>query len=127
MTVKSGFVRRYSLSFKRKVVSEIESGKLTIAEARRLYDISGGSTIQYWLRQFGKNHLLKRVVRIEMADEKSKLKQLKKEKQQLESALAQSQLRVIALENLIKAAEEELGISIKKKSGIELSKKREGK
>ena len=33
-------IHRYSSSFKQKVISEIESGKLTIAEARRIYSIN---------------------------------------------------------------------------------------
>jgi len=51
-------VKRYSTAFKQKVVSEIESGQLSIGDARRLYDITGGETIQKWIRRFGKNHLL---------------------------------------------------------------------
>ena len=45
------------------------------------------------------------------------IKQLKAEKQQLESALAQSQLKVICLESLVEVAEEQYGIDIKKKFG----------
>ena len=32
---------RYSTAFKQKIVSEIESGKLTIAKAKKIYDIKG--------------------------------------------------------------------------------------
>ena len=63
MSVKNT-VYRYSHAFKQKVVSEIESGKFTIAEARRIYDIKSPGTIPYWLKRYGKNHLLTRVVRI---------------------------------------------------------------
>ena len=48
------------------------------------------------------------------------IKELKAEKQQLESALAQSQLKVIALESLVEVAEEQFGIEIKKKLGPRL-------
>jgi transposase-like protein len=113
---KSRTINRYSTAFKIKVVSEIESGKLSITQARQVYDIGGGSTIQNWLRQHGKNHLLHKVVRVEMADEVSKIKQLEQDKQALESALAQSQLKVLALESLIEAAEAQYGIEIKKNS-----------
>ena len=44
---------RYSRAFKQKVVEEIESGKLTIAKAQRVYDIRGGETIQKWIRLLG--------------------------------------------------------------------------
>ena len=61
---------RYSLGFKQKVVSEIETGELTLGDAQRIYDIRGSDTIQNWMRKLGKNHLLNKVVRIEMKDEK---------------------------------------------------------
>jgi len=36
---------RYSDAFKLKVVQDIEKGKLTISEARRLYEINGAHTV----------------------------------------------------------------------------------
>lgn len=45
---------RYSLAFKQKVVSEIESGQLSIGEAQHLYDIRGHETIQKWIGKLGK-------------------------------------------------------------------------
>lgn len=110
--------KRYSLSFKQKVVSEIERGELTLAEAGRIYDITGKNTLRRWLRELGKNHLIGKVVRVEMADELSKLKQLEKEKQTLESALAQTQLKLLALESLLEAAERHFGVDIKKNFGM---------
>jgi transposase-like protein len=108
-------VKRYSFAFKQKVVTEIESGKLTIAEARKVYDITGLGTIENWIKKFGKNHLLAKVVRIEMKDEKDKLKELECQKKQLESALAQAHLKIICLESMIDCAEEHYQIDIKKK------------
>ncbi len=54
-----------------------------------------------------------------MKDEVSRLKQLEKEKKELESALARAHLKLITYESIIEVAEEELGIEIKKnlKSG----------
>ena len=40
-----GITYKYSTAFKQKVISEIESGKLTIAEARKIYDIKSSPTI----------------------------------------------------------------------------------
>lgn len=116
MQFTSKTLRRYSLAFKQKIVSEIESGKFTIAEAQHVYDITGAATIQNWLKKLGKSHLLNTIVRIEMKGEAQKIRELKKQKQQLESALAQAQLKIICLESTIEAAEEELGIELKKKS-----------
>ncbi len=114
METKQKITKQYSLSFKQKVISEIESGKLTKEGARRLYGIGGGSVINTWIKKLGKNHLLNKVVRIELKEEVSKLKQLEKEKKALESALAQAHLKLITYETIIEVAEEELGIEIKK-------------
>ncbi len=83
-------IRKYSTAFKLKVVREIEEGKFSIDKCREIYDIGGSDTIQNWMRKLGKSDLISKVVRIEMKDEKGKLKQLKREKQELESALAQA-------------------------------------
>lgn len=114
---------RYSLAFQRKVVSEIEGGRFSVGEARRAYDIRGCGTIPGWLKKLGKHHLLDKVVRIEMKDEKDKLKELEREKKQLESALAQAHLKNLCLEALIESAEEHYGVDLKKNFGDKASKK----
>lgn len=114
METQPKITRQYSLAFKQKVISEIEGGKLTREGARKLYGIGGGSLINSWIKKFGKIHLLNKIVRIEVKDELSKLKQLEKEKKALESALAQAHLKLIVYESIIDVAEEELGIDLKK-------------
>ena len=105
----------YSTAFKQKVIREIENGKLTKNQARILYGIGGGSIIQQWIKKFGKLHLLNKVVRVELTGEISKLKELEKQKKELESALAQAHLKLLYYESLIEVAEEELGVDLKKK------------
>jgi len=105
---------RYSEAFKQKVIEEIERGEISISKAREIYDIKGCGTIPFWMKRYGKNHLINKVVRIEMKDEKDKIKQLKKEKSELESALAKAQLKILRLESIIESAEEDLGIELKK-------------
>ncbi len=114
MEPRKTFVR-YSDAFKRKVVTEIESGKYKVAEAQKIYDIRGGATIQGWIKGFGKHHLLQTVVRIEMKGEQDKLTALEREKRALESALAHAQLKIIALESTIEVMEEKYGSGDKKK------------
>lgn len=113
---------RYSTAFRRKVVEEIESGKYSIGEAARIYDIRGGETIQNWLRKMGRKHLLNKVVRIEMKDEKDKLKALEGEKKELESALAQAHLKILSLETMLDIASEKVGQDLKKKYATKVSK-----
>ena len=114
MDQKQKITKVYSFAFKQKVILEIESGKLTRSGAMKLYGITGGSTINAWLKNHGKSHLINKVVRVELKDELSKLKQLEKEKKELESALANAHLKLITYESLIEVAEEELGVDIKK-------------
>lgn len=108
---------RYSLAFKQKVVSEIESGKLTVSQARRIYDIHGAQTPYKWLRQLGKGHLIEKIVRVEMKDEKDKLKELTQKNQKLESALADAHLRLLVYESLLESVEAHYQIDVKKTFG----------
>ena len=110
---------RYSTAFKQKVVSEIESGKFSLEKARKIYDIGGGSTIHTWIKKFGKNHLLSKVVKVEMKHETDKLKELENQKRQLESALAQAHLKIICLESTIECINEHYHIDAKKIFGIQ--------
>jgi transposase len=120
-------IKQYSLAFKQMVVSQIEKGKFSMAEAKKTYDIGGCETIPNWLRKFGKDHLLNRVVRIEMKGEKDRIKELERQKRELESALAQEHLKNICLESLIECVEEHYQIDVKKNFGEKQSKGEEKK
>jgi len=113
---------RYSNAFKQKVIKEIESGVLSIAEASKIYEISMVSLYK-WIKDFGKDHLIGKVVMVQKRDEVDKIKQLEAEKRQLEAALAKSNLDKFCLECLIEAAEEAYGVSFKKNFGTQALKK----
>ncbi len=68
-------------------MQDIRKGKLTISEARRLYEINGAHTVYKWLRKYGKNDLIQKVVRIRMKDEKSQLKKKDERIRELESVI----------------------------------------
>lgn len=112
---------RYSEAFKGQILSEIESGRMTRGEIRRRYGVSL-SSIREWMGTHGKTHLLDKVVHVETPEERDRVKGLEKEKQRLESALAQSQLKVLALEEMIRLAERMYKVDIKKNSGFKSSK-----
>lgn len=117
---------KYSEAFKLKVIKELESGKLTQAEAVKKYGIKNQGTVHYWIKQYRKHHLLQRIVRIEMPNEIKQsdlIKQLKEEKRKLESALAQTQVKLITYETLVEVAGQELNIDLKKTFGSEQPKK----
>ncbi len=117
MTEKSKYSVRYSLSFKRQVVREIEEHGMGIEAIRRRYGIKGGSTIQTWLRKFGKTHLLNQIIRIETMEEKDRIKHLEQEIKKLKLALADSMLAQRSLEVVIDEANKEYKTDLKKNFG----------
>ena len=119
-------IKKYSSAFKLKVVNEIESGKLSINEAMEIYDIGGAHTISRWIKHLGKNHLLSKIVRIEMKDEKDKVKELKDRVRQLEKLLANKELDSLMNEAFLELMAEDNEIDLeefKKKVDKERLKK----
>ncbi|PHR20169.1 MAG: hypothetical protein COA38_19640 [Fluviicola sp.] len=43
----------YTMSFKLTVVKEVESGLLSLSQAKSKYGIQGKSTVLLWLRKYG--------------------------------------------------------------------------
>jgi transposase-like protein len=122
-------VVRYSESFKRQVVREIEDGTHpSCFSASKAYGIFGGETVYRWVGKYGKTHLLKRVVRVETTEERSELKKLREEVRELKSALADAHLDLLLEEAFLDIACEKAGIedieAFKKKANTELSKRR---
>ena len=98
--MKRRTIRRYSISFKRQVIGELENGRFDCLEsARRHYGIGGTNTIQKWLRKYGKNHLLPKVVIVQKPDERDQIHKLKQQVAELQRALGQTQV-----ENVLNAA-----------------------
>lgn len=78
-------IRRYSEAFKRSVVAEVESGRYTVLEAATAHQVHFASIYQ-WLKQLGSPDTHSRIMRIEMPNERDRIKELEKEKRALESA-----------------------------------------
>jgi transposase len=107
-----GISRRYSEAFKLQVVRELESGKLAnIADANRRYGISGGETVRGWLRKYGKEHLLPRMIRVETPSEKDRVRELKKENERLKKTLAETHMKAVLYESWLEVACEEFGVT----------------
>ena len=124
MTKERKVTIRYSDCFKRSVIEEIEKNGLSIEECRRKYAIGGATTIQKWLKMYGKNHLLNKIVRVETIDEIQEIKALKKEIKALKEAYAEMTIEKKVYETYLQVYGEETGRSeeIKKKLEQELSK-----
>jgi transposase-like protein len=116
MTKQVQKINRYSIGFKRQVVEEYESGS-SVTFLQKKYGIGGADTVQKWVRLFGKDHLLNKIVRIETMDEKDRLKHLEEENRKLKEALADSIIANKCLETLIKVANEEYKTDLKKNFG----------
>jgi transposase-like protein len=117
MTKSVRSIRRYSIGFQKQVVGELEGGGSTKESIRRKYGIKGGSTIQQWVRKFGKNDLLNQVIRIETMEEKDRVKELEAEIKKLKLALADSFLAQRSLEVVIEEANKEYRTDLKKTFG----------
>lgn len=117
MTKRSKSIRRYSLSFKRQVVKELEEEGVSKESVRKKYGIKGGSTIQNWIHKFGKVHLINQVIRIETMEEKDRIKHLEQEIKKLKLALADSLLAQRSLEVVIDEANKEYKTDLKKNFG----------
>ena len=102
---------RYSGAFKLKVICELESGRLRSVEAaRRKYGIGGTMTVQKWLRKYGKNHLLSRVVRVETPQEVDRIKALEARVRDLERAVADSKVQETLARAYFDIACEQFGV-----------------
>jgi len=106
-------VKRYSVCFKRQVVEDMESGRFdTMGEAQQHYGVTGNGTVQRWLRQYGKNHLVPKVIRVQKPNEKDQIRQLKKQVAELKHALGETQAENVVNRQFLKIACEDLGCDV---------------
>lgn len=110
MTNNQKFVVRYSDCFKQMVVADIEQNGLTIHQCQLKYGITGGVTIQNWIKKFGKNHLLNKIIRVETKNETSEIQLLKKELKALKEAYAEAMLERKVHQEIIKVSDEMFSI-----------------
>jgi len=86
-------VVRYSEAFKLQVIRELEAGRFgSLNEAKLAYGIKGAMTVGKWIRRYGKNQLLGKVIVVMKADEQTEVKELRKRVRELEKALADAHI-----------------------------------
>ena len=131
---KSLYIKRtqrdYPLSFKLSVVREIEQGDLSIKGSLRKYGIQSHSTVLNWCRKFG--NFDREMVVNKMNKEKTsqqRIFELEQENERLrrQNAFLQKEVedatdKAGILDMIIKIAEEELHLPIRKKLPPEQSK-----
>lgn len=96
-------VIRYSEAFKQEVVREVEEGRFgSPHEAAKAYGIRGNATVYRWLKEYGKSHLLRKVVRVEKPGEPGEIKRLQERVRELETALTDEYIDRILAESFFK-------------------------
>tara|TARA_R100001143_G_C3343079_1_gene125315 strand:+ start:45 stop:416 length:372 start_codon:yes stop_codon:yes gene_type:complete len=106
----------YSDSFKLGVINRIVNGEISKEQARRVYGISGKSTVLKWMRKFGYCMDPFTQPAMEKSHDEKDPEELKKKVQQLEKQLHNERIRSEFYQTMIDVAERELGINIRKKS-----------
>ncbi len=110
----------YPESLKLAVVREYESTSGSKAYLKRKYGLSGITLINYWLKRYGHNaylsgHQTFPAMPTEKPEDSAEVQKLKQRIRQLERELEDAKLRSEAYSLMIRKAEEELKIPIRKK------------
>lgn len=106
-------IRRFSEELKKRIVDEIESGKLSQAEAARLYGTSKAS-VKHWLGEYGTFKPKRTIVEVVMQDDKEKLEELQR-------ALAEAHLKLRIYDKMLDLAGKKYKTDLKKTFGTEAS------
>lgn len=121
----------YSENFKRKVVVEVLSGRLTKEQARHVFRIRSKSAIIEWMRIFADQPrnatgvdptpLLE-----DMTKTNDDIEDLKTKIKHLEEQLQLSELKGRAYQIMVEIAKDEYGLDLEKKSGAKQFKSSKG-
>ncbi len=93
-------VKRYSEAFKRQVVSEYEGGS-SISDLQKKYGVTGGQTIQLWIKKYAIKGFRHDIIRIQNAEEANRVKELEQQVQELEQTLGKVILEKMKLEAIV--------------------------
>jgi transposase len=113
----------YSEAFKKAVIQEVLSGRLSKEQAKIKYKIAGNSAILNWIRNFdaSKSDQMKKTKSSKL--EEVKQQELEVENKRLREELDLERLRTLSLNVMIDIAEEHFKVPIRKKSGAKQLKK----
>ena len=121
MYKNDGYVRRYSESFKLKVLEELSKGNHSKRQIGLLYGIQP-STINEWIKKYNRKDLMNTRVLVQTDDELSRIKALQKELKQLKELLIKKDLDKLIDDSYLSVAAKKLGYKdvseLKKKLNI---------
>lgn len=120
----------YNEEMKLKIIEQVLSGEINMYQAQLRYNIGGNCTISRWISKFmSQNNLNGQTVQTDMVgnpseneDPKGEIAKLKAQIKQLEDQLEYEKLRSEAYETMIRIAEKEFKLPIKKKFGAKQSR-----
>jgi len=115
-------VNQFPDELKYKIVQEYLQSSISKKDLMQKYGVRGNSCIMNWMRKFGLSYPTEAQIKVnnQVTKESKKPRQereLEQKLKTLEQELEYEKLRTKALNTLIDIAEEELKISIRKKSG----------
>ncbi len=108
MYKNDGYVRRYSESFKLKVLAELTKGNHSKRQIALTYGIQS-STINVWIKKYDRKDLMNTRVTVQTDDELSRIKALQKELKQLKDLLIKKDLEKLVNDSYLEVAAENLG------------------
>ncbi len=121
MYKNDGYVRRYSESFKLKILAELSKGNHSKRQIGLLYGIQP-STINEWIKKYNRKDLMNTRIVVQTNDEITRIKALQKELKQLKELLIKKDLDKLIYESYLEVAAEKLGYKdvseLKKKLNI---------
>ncbi len=108
MYKNDGYVKRYSESFKLKVLAELTKGNHSKRQIALTYGIQS-STINVWIKKYDRKDLMNTRVTVQTDDELSRIKALQKELKQLKDLLIKKDLDKLVTDSYLEVAAENLG------------------
>jgi transposase-like protein len=121
-------VIRYSEAFKVRLVEDVACGKYkSLEEARRRNGIRGSVTLTKWLKQYGREDILPKRIKVETMEEVDEMKAARRRIRELEAALADAHMDYCLESAFLEIACEKLGTTaedLKRKNDITLAGRR---
>lgn len=105
--------RRFSEEFRKEQVVLIESGKTTVGEVAKRYQLKTQS-VRMWLVRHGKKSVPGRIM-ITTGKEFDRIVDLEKENRKLVELIGRQQVELVYKEGLLRLAKEKLGDDFEKK------------
>ncbi len=108
MYKNDGYVKRYSESFKLKILAELTTGNYSKRQLGLIYGIQA-STINVWIKKYDRKDLMNTRIIVQTKDEITRLKALQKELKQLKELLVKKDLDKLVNDNYLDVAAQKLG------------------